>query len=162
MAVCNCHDLGPFAAPCFTNCRAPFFAPAKEASMAPSLSRAFPAALDPRPAPVKSLRNDRPSAISENAGDRFDRVDNDRVSPFQGAPVRKIHNTPCNTARASRGGRPLPSTRRGSTNTSRRMSHWASVRSMPLIARKIDPSHLYYLPGTFCQINSFHRGLFMR
>jgi len=36
-----------------------------------------------------------------------------------------------------------------------RMSHWASVRSMPLNARKIDPSHLYYLPGMFYQIIAF-------
>jgi hypothetical protein len=33
MAVCNCHDLGPFAAACWTNSSAPFFAPAKVASM---------------------------------------------------------------------------------------------------------------------------------
>src|SRR5260370_15593227 len=33
MALRNCHDLGPFAAACWTNCTAPFFAPAKVASM---------------------------------------------------------------------------------------------------------------------------------
>ena len=33
MAVRNCHDLGPFAAACWTNCTAPFFAPAKVASI---------------------------------------------------------------------------------------------------------------------------------
>ena len=31
MAVRNCHDLGPFAAACWTNSTAPFFAPLKEA-----------------------------------------------------------------------------------------------------------------------------------
>src|SRR6266567_2589627 len=32
MAVRDCHDLGPFAAACWTNAIAPFFAPAKVAS----------------------------------------------------------------------------------------------------------------------------------
>src|SRR5712691_3921955 len=32
-AVRDCHDLGPFAAACWTNCTAPFFALLKEASM---------------------------------------------------------------------------------------------------------------------------------
>src|SRR5260370_5481374 len=32
-AVRDCHDLGPFAAACWTNCTAPFFALLKEAAM---------------------------------------------------------------------------------------------------------------------------------
>ncbi len=42
MAVCNCHDLAPFAALRFTNSRAPFLAPLKEASMEPSLRSILP------------------------------------------------------------------------------------------------------------------------
>jgi hypothetical protein len=33
MAVRDCHDLAPFAAACWTNSTAPFFAPEKEASI---------------------------------------------------------------------------------------------------------------------------------
>ena len=32
MAVCDCHDLAPFAAACWTNAITPLFAPLKEAS----------------------------------------------------------------------------------------------------------------------------------
>jgi len=41
-AVCNCHDLGPFAPLRLTNSKAPFFAPEKEPSMKPSSKSNLP------------------------------------------------------------------------------------------------------------------------
>jgi hypothetical protein len=42
VAVCNCHDLGPFSALRLTNTSAPFLAPAKVPSMKHSLRSSFP------------------------------------------------------------------------------------------------------------------------
>lgn len=46
-------------------------------------------ALNPRPEPAKSPRTDHPFAISENAGDRFDRGDNDPVDRATAPPCAR-------------------------------------------------------------------------
>src|SRR5258708_12777044 len=54
-AVRDCHDLGPFAAACWTNCTAPFFALLKEPSMRVSDNANSPPASKPRPSPPNTL-----------------------------------------------------------------------------------------------------------
>jgi hypothetical protein len=53
------------------------------------LNPTSPGALNPRPEPAKSLRTDHPFAISENAGDRFDRADNDRAGRATALPCAR-------------------------------------------------------------------------
>ncbi len=130
-AVRNCHDLGPFAAACWTNCTAPFLAPLKEASMKVSAKSNCPRA-NRSSARVRNTWTSVPSRTQ-----RWKR----RWQVWYGgnlsfgssahwAPVRKIHNTPSTTWRVSRHGRP----RRlrgvvGSTNGFSN-SHCASVSSI--------------------------------
>ena len=132
MALRNCHDLGPFAAACWTNCTAPFFAPAKVASMNVSAKSNCP----------------RASRSSANAPSTFTSVPSlthcwkrrwhvwyganlSRGSSAHCAPVRRIQSTPSSTLRVSAHGRPrrelgvLGSTSGFST------SHCASVSSIP-------------------------------
>jgi len=133
MAVRNCHDLGPFAAACWTNSTAPFFAPAKVASIKVSAKSNCPRASRSR-ARVRSISTRTPSRT--HCWKRLWQVWYGGY--FLGisahcAPVRSTHNTPSSTERVSRHGLP----RRelgvlGSTNGFNN-SHCTSVRSMLLI-----------------------------
>src|SRR5207248_1471837 len=59
-AVCNCHDLGPFAALSFANASTPFFALAKEPSMNAS-ERSMPPRLCRSSAKMRSTCSQRPA-----------------------------------------------------------------------------------------------------
>ena len=107
MALRNCHDLGPFAAACWTNRTAPFLAPLNEASMKVSAKSSCPRA-SRSSAKARKTWTSVPSRTQ-----RWKR----RWQVWYGgnlswgssahcAPVRKIHNTPSSICRVSRHGRP--------------------------------------------------------
>ena len=144
MAVRDCHDLAPFAAACWTNSTAPFFAPEKEASINVSARSKSPRA-------SRSSAKRRKILIRVPArihcwnrrwqvwyGGNLSRGSSDHC-----APVRRIHSTPSSTSRVSRQGRPrrflgvLGSTS-GFSN-----SHCTSVSSMPTDVHANFKSHNY-------------------
>jgi hypothetical protein len=136
MAVCDCHELGPFADECSTNFIAPFFAPMKEASINPSSNPSWPRA-------NKSSANAQrmPFSTPERC-QCWKRRWQVWYGPYRsgkschGAPVRNTHNTPFRTCRASRHGLPRLSARRRCPNSTKGpiRSHCTSVRSaIPLI-----------------------------
>jgi hypothetical protein len=153
MAVCDCHELAPFADERSTNAIAPFFAPIKEASINVSSRPSCPRA-------NKSSANAHrmPSSTPERCH-CWKRRWQVWYAPYRagrschGAPVRKIHNTPFTTRRASlhrpprRSGRCL---RCWSQFTKgRTYSHCASVRSaMPLICFNFAPAASVYSGAT--------------
>jgi hypothetical protein len=105
-SVCNCHDLGAFAAFRFADSKTPFFA----GTNVPSI-KASRMSIPPR-----SYRSCASSwAMSRNAPCRthcWKRLWHVWYGgylggrSFQGAPVRNIHNIPFMTSRGSRGERP--------------------------------------------------------
>lgn len=105
-SVCNCHDLGAFAALCLADSKTPFFAGAKLPSMNASLMSIFPRS-------YRSLASSY--KISWNVP-RFVHSWKRRWQvwyggylegrSFQGAPVRNIHNIPFNTSFDDFGFRP--------------------------------------------------------
>src|SRR5271166_3171401 len=131
MALRNCHDLAPFAAACWTNSTAPFFAPAKVASMNVSARSTWPRASRSS----ASTRNPVTSVPSRTH--RWKRRwqvwyggNLSRGSSAHCAPVRRIQSTPSNTLRVSAQGRPrrFPGVLGASSGFS--TSHCASVSSM--------------------------------
>ena len=108
-SVCDCHDLGTFAALCLADSKTPFFAGAKLPSMNASRISTLP----------RSYRSSASTcAIFWKTPCRTQRWK--RLwqvwyggylcgKSFQGAPVRKIHKIPFKTSRGSRSGLPLGS-----------------------------------------------------
>jgi len=131
IAVCNCHDLGPFPDLCRTDARPPFLALAKEPSMNASV-RSRPPRFRRSSASVISNRSRCPSSThSWNLRWQVWYGGYREGMSFHGAPVRRTHRMPFKTSRLLRLGRPLPSVRLGgSGRRGSRMVHCASVRSI--------------------------------
>jgi hypothetical protein len=136
MAVCDCHELAPFADERSTNAIAPFFAPMKEASIKPSSNPSFPRASK------SSASAQRMPFSTPQRCHCWNRRWQVWYGPYrpgrscQGAPVRNTHNMPFSTCRGSRQGLPRLSARRRCPNSTKGLirSHCTSVRSaMPLI-----------------------------
>ena len=108
-SVCDCHDLGAFAAFCLADSKTPFFAGAKVPSMNASRISILPRSFRSS-ASSWAIRLKKPCLTHcwkrlwhvWYGGYRCGRS-------FQGAPVRSIHRIPLNTCLGSRGGRPLGS-----------------------------------------------------
>jgi len=119
MAVCHCHDLGPFPALRRSNIWTPLFAPAKVASMKHSERSIFPRRLRSSASAFKSVSITPSRTHFWNHrwqvwyGGYLGR------SSTQGAPVRMIQRMPLRTSLGFLGGRP---------------------RSVPFIALGIKPS----------------------
>lgn len=152
MAVCNCHELGPFADERSTNAIAPFFAPIKEASIKASSRPSCPRA-------SKSSANAQRMPSSTPAlCQLWNRRWQVWYGPYrsgrscQGAAVRNTHNMPFCTCRACRQGLPRLSARRRSVNSTKGLirSHCTSLRSaMPLICFKFARVSSVYSRATF-------------
>jgi hypothetical protein len=122
-------DLRAFAALGRANREPPFFAPVKEASINPSSSGNCPRACNS----VAKRRRIFASLPSRT------HCWNRRWQVWYGgyllgssrhwAPVPSTHNTPFNTARVSRQGRPRPSRRRAGCKTGSKTDHSASLTS---------------------------------
>ena len=105
-SVCDCHDLGAFAALCLANSKTPFFAGAKQPSMKASRISIWP----------RSYRSSTSSWAMRWKIPSRTHCWNQRWHvwyggyrcgrSFQGAPVRRIHRIPLITSRGSRGLRP--------------------------------------------------------
>lgn len=152
MAVCHCHELGPFADERSTNAIAPFFAPMKEASIKASSNPSCPRANK------SSASAQRMPFSTPERCQRWNRRWQVWYGPYrdgrscQGAPVRSTHTTPFSTCRASRQGLPRLSARRRCPNSTKGLirSHCTSVRSaMPLICLKFARDSSVYSPATF-------------
>jgi hypothetical protein len=152
MAVCDCHELGPFADERSTNAIAPFFAPMKEASIKVSSRPSCPRA-NKSSANAQRMPSSTPARC--HCWKRRWQV---WYGPYrsgrscQGAPVRNTHNIPFSTCRACRQGLPRWSARRGSANSTKGLirSHCTSVRSaMPLICFKSARDSSVYSRATF-------------
>ena len=152
MAVCDCHELAPFADERSTNAIAPFFAPMKEASINPSSSPSCPRANK------SSAKAQRIPFSTPQRCQCWNRRWQVWYAPYragrscQGAPVRNTHNTPFSTCRASRQGLPRLSARRRCPNSTKGLicSHCTSVRSaMPLIFLNPTLRSSYYSRDTF-------------
>jgi len=130
-AVCNNHDLGPFAALCFTHASAPFFAPAKEPSIKVSFSSSPPLSCR---SSARALSTPSSVPSRAQAWKRRWHVARDGYlagRSCHGAPVRSTQSIPSSTARFACLGRPFPSSRRvTSGNKPSIRSHWLSVRSL--------------------------------
>ena len=131
MAVCNAHDLGTLAPLGFPNLSPPFLAGTKVPSTKHSFKSKPPASL--RCAASVMSR----CSITPDFTQFWKRRCAVWYGPYregrscQGAPVRKIHNTPLNTLRRSLHGRPRPSSRTGSSGRiSLTMFHCSSVKSI--------------------------------
>ena len=108
-SVCNCQDLGAFAALCLANSKTPFFAGAKQPSMNASRISIWP----------RSYRSSTSSFAMRWKTPNPTHCWNRRWHvwyggyrcgrSFQGAPVRKIHKMALRIWRESRGRRPLGS-----------------------------------------------------
>lgn len=108
-SVCDCHDLGAFAALCLADSKTPFFAGAKVPSIKASRMSIWPRSYRSSTSSC-AMRLKTPSSTHRwnhlwqvwLGGYRWG------IS-FHGAPVRKIHKMPLKTARRSWVGRPLGS-----------------------------------------------------
>jgi hypothetical protein len=143
MAVCDCHELAPFADERSTNAIAPFFAPMKEASINVSSRPSCPRA-NKSSASAHSMPSSTPQRCQ-----CWNRRWQVWYGPYRagrschGAPVRNTHNMPFSTCRASRQGLPRLSARRRCPNSTKGLirSHCTSVRSaIPLICFKFARS----------------------
>lgn len=152
MAVCDCHELGPFADERSTNAIAPFFAPMKEASINVSSRPSCPRA-NRSSASAQRMPSSTPARC--HCWKRRWQV---WCGPYrvgrscQGAPVRNTHNIPLSNCRASRQGLPRLSARRRCANSTKGLtcSHCTSVRSaMPLICFKFARDASVYSRATF-------------
>ncbi len=152
MAVCDCHELGPFADERSTNAIAPFFAPMKEASINVSSRPSCPRA-NKTSASAQRMPSSTPARCQ-----RWNRRWQVWYGPYRagrschGAPVRNTHNIPFSSCRASRQGRPRLSARRDCPKSTKGLirSHCMSVRSaMPLICFKFAHDSSVYSRATF-------------
>jgi hypothetical protein len=152
MAVCDCHELAPFADERSTNAIAPFFAPMKEASINVS-----PRPSCPRANKSSASAHKMPSSTPARCH-CWKRRWQVWYGPYRagrschGAPVRNTHNIPFSSCRASRQGLPRLSARRRCPNSTKGLtcSHCTSVRSaMPLICFKFAHDSSVYSRATF-------------
>jgi len=152
MAVCDCHELAPFADERSTNAIAPFFAPMKEASINVSSRPSCPRANK------SSASAQRMPFSTPQRCQCWKRRWQVWYGPYRlgrschGAPVRNTHNIPFSTCRASRQGLPRLSTRRCCPNSTKGLirSHCTSVRSaIPLICFKFSRNSSVYSRATF-------------
>ena len=129
-SVCNCHDLSAFPAFRIADKTTPFFAGLKLPSMNVSRISIFPRSCR---SSASSFRMRRKAPCSTHCWNRLWHVWYGGYrcgKSFQGAPVRRIHNTPSKTSRGSRQGRPRPSERaRGFGRSDSMKVHCDSVRS---------------------------------
>jgi hypothetical protein len=105
-SVCDGHDLGALAALCLADSRTPFFAGTKVPSMKASRI-SIPPRSDRSSASSWTMRLKMPERA--HCWNRLWQVWYGGYrggKSFQGAPVRKIHNTPFRTSRGSRSFRP--------------------------------------------------------
>lgn len=152
MAVCDCHELGPFADERSTNSIAPFFALMKDASINvssnPSCPRANKSSASAQRMPFSTPRRC-------HCWNRRWQVWYGPYRPGRschGAPVRSTHNMPLSTCRALRQGLPRLSARRRCSNSTkgRTCSHCTSVRSaIPLICLNLACESSLYSRDTF-------------
>lgn len=152
MAVCDCHELGPFADERSTNAIAPFFALMKEASInvssSPSCPRANKSSASAQRMPFSTPRRC-------HCWKRRWQVWYGPYRPGRschGAPVRSTHNMPLSTCRALRQGLPRLSARRRCSNSTKGLicSHCTSVRSaIPLICLNLARESSLYSRDTF-------------
>jgi hypothetical protein len=149
MAVRNCHDLGPFAAACWTNSTAPFLALVKEASINVS-ARSKP------PRAIKSWARARNNSTSTPARTHCRKR---RWQVWYGgnllgisahwAPVRRIQSTPSSTARVSFHGRPRRLAGVLGSTIDFSNSHCTSVSSMLTGVPVNSTSHNYLVRYVF-------------
>jgi hypothetical protein len=138
------HDLCPFAPLGLAHGEAPFFAAAKLPSIKPSSGSSFPSRRSFSASTRNAFSNwpprthcwKRPCTVWY--GGYF--LGNSRHC----APVRRIHSTPFNTARASAGGRPRPSARCGNRSNGSNSAQSASDTS-PLAYIRCSRNHQSYL-----------------
>jgi hypothetical protein len=152
MAVCDCHEFGPFADERSTNAIAPFFALMKEASInvssSPSCPRANKSSASAQRMPFSTPRRC-------HCWNRRWQVWYGPYRPGRschGAPVRSTHNIPLSTCRAFRQGLPRLSARRRCPNSTKGLicSHCTSVRSaIPLICLNLARKSSLYSRDTF-------------
>jgi hypothetical protein len=105
-SVCNCHDLGAFAALCLADSKTPFFAGTKVPSIKASLMSISPRSYR---SCASSMTMSRKTPCRTHCWNRRWHVWYGGYldgKSFQGAPVRKIHNIPSKTSRGSRARRP--------------------------------------------------------
>ena len=152
MAVCDCHELAPFADERSTNAIAPFFAPMKEASINASSNPSCPRANK------SSASAQRMPFSTPERCQCWNRRWQVWYEPYRagrschGAPVRNTHNTPFSTCRGSRQGLPRLSARRICPNSTKGLirSHCTSVRSaMLLICFNFARESSFYSQDTF-------------
>jgi hypothetical protein len=108
-SVCDCHDLGAFAALCLADSKTPFFAGAKDPSIKASRISIWP----------RSYRSSASFWVTRLKTPCLTHFWNHLWHvwyggyrwgiSFQGAPVRSIHRIPLNTSLGSLGFRPLGS-----------------------------------------------------
>ncbi len=108
-SVCDCHDLGAFAAFCLADSKTPFFAGAKLPSIKASRISIWPRSCRSATSScAMRLKTPKPTHCWNHlwhvwyGGYRWGRS-------FHGAPVLRIHKMPLKTARRSWVGRPLGS-----------------------------------------------------
>src|SRR5579883_466105 len=131
LAVCNAHDLGALAPLGFPNQSPPFLAGTKVPSTKHSFKSNPPASCKcwARVGSNFSSTPDLTQFWKRRCAVWYGPYRGGRS--FQGAPVRKIHNTPFNTLRRSLQGRPRPSSRTGSSGRMVSNScHCSSVKSI--------------------------------
>jgi len=152
MAVCDCHELGPFADERSTNSIAPFFALMKEASIKVSSSPSCPRATK------SSASAHRMPFSTPRRCHCWKRRWQVWYGPYRrgrschGAPVRSTHNMPLSTCRAFRQGLPRLSARCRCPNSTKGLicSHCTSVRSaIPLICLNFARESSLYSRDTF-------------
>ena len=105
-SVCDCHDLGAFAAFCLADSKTPFFAGAKLPSMNASRISILPRSFR---SSTSSVAMRRKTPCRTHCWNRRWHVWYGGYlcgKSFHGAPVRKIHNIPFMTSRGSLGLRP--------------------------------------------------------
>lgn len=107
IAVCHCHDLGPFPTTRRSNVWTPFFAPAKVASIKHSERSILPLL---RRSSAKAFRRVSMTPSETHFWNQRWQVWYGGYldgRSFQGAPVRMIHKMPLSTSLGFRGGLPL-------------------------------------------------------
>jgi hypothetical protein len=130
-AVDHCHDLGPLAALGFSDVEPPFLAPANVPSTNASSGSSPPRSRRSRASASTIVRSvpSRTQALKRRWQVAYGGYL--RGMSFHGAPVRSTHKTPFSTSRDGVHGRPLPSSRTGSSGINgSRIAHCSSVSSI--------------------------------
>jgi len=123
-------DFRPFPAPGGPDCKTPFFAPEKEASIKASSSSQFSSGMQLLGQyPQDAFQLALPHPLLEAAMAGLVRGGYFWGSSRHCAPVPKTHRIPLSTARVSCHGRPRPSVRRLGRKIGSMSFHWASLSS---------------------------------